>query len=165
MCVTTVILAPGACGREVRTCSRCHRFRQIRRIQRIRRIRRIACKITGGVILNNALTLLATFAISNSDFEQHSHTFGHFCFEVFARSIKSCPCAAGSPPGPILALEIARQSAQDAPRCGQDGTRSHLLFSFSLSFSFFFFFSLSLSLSFSIYPQTPDQPQSGRYLN
>ena len=109
----------------------------------------------GNVVLNNTLTLLATFAISNSDFEQHSHTFGHFCFEVFARSIKSCPCAAGSPPGPILALEIARQSAQDAPRCGQDGTRSHLLFFFSLSFSFFFFlflfFSLSLSLTLSSY--------------
>ena len=64
------------------------------------------------MVLNNPLTLLATFAVSNSDFDQHSYTFGHFCFEVFARSSKSCPCAAGSPPGPILALEIAQHCAK-----------------------------------------------------
>ena len=33
------------------------------------------------MFLNNTHTLLATLAVSNSSFEQHSHTFGRFCFK------------------------------------------------------------------------------------
>ena len=59
------------------------------------------------MFLNNTHTLLATLAVSNSSFEQHSHTFGYFCFKKLDRGIKSCPCAAASHLGPILGTILA----------------------------------------------------------
>ena len=52
VCVTTVILAPGAYGREVRTCTPTPHFRQIRQIR---------FKITGGSFLLSKIRFLKIF--------------------------------------------------------------------------------------------------------
>ena len=67
------------------------------------------------MFLNNTHTLLATLAVSNSSFEQHSHTFGYFCFKKLDRGIKSCPCAAASHLGPNLGTILAPKWSLGAP--------------------------------------------------
>ena len=75
VCVTTVILAPGACGREVRTCSPTPHFRQIRWIRR---------KITGGSFLLLFTMFLAHFLRKWSPFfKPHFREFYTFFGKLF----------------------------------------------------------------------------------
>ena len=105
VCVTTVILAPGACGREVRACSPTPHFRTIRRIR---------CKMTVGSYLLSKIFLFLIFSENDRSFLL-SGLHGSACWP--ARVLPSGPSGLHQATGQTRCRPLGRQA------CARQGCR------------------------------------------